>query len=64
MMNKALYEKYIEHDGGLGRKHKNIDINEKSEIVKILKPKNKTEGESLHDKLLVEFCMNLDRWGI
>lgn len=40
---KPTYENYIEYNEGLGLKRENVNLDRKSEIVKLLKPKNDTE---------------------
>lgn len=51
---RPTYKWYIEYNEGLGYKRENINLDEKSDIVRILKPKNDTENKSLYDKLLVD----------
>ena len=51
---KPTYENYIEYNEGLGMKRENVNLDRKSEIVKLLKPKNDTESKSLDDKLLAD----------
>lgn len=55
MINKRIgYDVYIDYMEGLENKRENIDIDRKSEIVKILKPKNKDESKCLDDMLLID----------
>jgi hypothetical protein len=51
---KPTYLSYIEYNEGLEWKHENINLDEKSEIVNILKPINDSKSKSLEDKLLVD----------
>lgn len=51
---KPAYENYVEYNEGLGWKRENINLDKKSNIVRILKPNNDTESKSLEDKLLVD----------
>jgi hypothetical protein len=51
---RPSYKWYIEYNEGLGYKRENININEKSDTVTILKPKNDAENKSLTDKLLID----------
>lgn len=51
---RPSYKWYIEYNEGLGYKHCNINLDRKSDIVRILKPKNDTESKSLTDKLLID----------
>jgi len=48
------YDAYIEYMEGLENKRENTDIDRKSEIVKILKPKHKAESKCLDDRLLID----------
>lgn len=52
--NRLSYRHYVEYNEGLKYKRENIDINEKSDIITILKPKNDQENKSLTDKLLID----------
>ena len=51
---KPTYWSYIEYNEGLEWKRENINLDGKSEIVKILKPINDSKSKSLEDKLLVD----------
>jgi hypothetical protein len=51
---KPTYKWYIEYNEGLEYKRENINLNGKSDIVRILKPKKYTESKSLTDKLLLD----------
>lgn len=51
---KPTYESYIEYDEGLELKRENVNLDRKSDIVKIFKPKNDAENKSLDDKLLAD----------
>lgn len=49
--NRMTYKNYIEFNESLGRNRENLNLDRKSEIVKILKPK---ESKSLTDNLLID----------
>lgn len=51
---RPSYKNYIEYNEGLEWKRENVNIDEKSDIVKILKPKNDPNNKSLTDKLLID----------
>jgi len=51
---KPSYQNYIEYNEGLGWKRENINLDRKSDIVRILKPNNDIERKSLDDKLLAD----------
>jgi hypothetical protein len=51
---RPSYMNYMEYNEGLEWKRENINIDEKSEIVRVLKPKNDPENKSLADKLLID----------
>ncbi len=51
---KPSYEHYIEYNEGLEWKRENINLDKKSDIVKILKPNNDEEIKSLDKKLLID----------
>lgn len=50
---RPSYKWYIERNEGSGYNRENISLDRKSDIIKILKPRNDTENKSLTDKLLV-----------
>lgn len=51
---KPTYETYVEYNEGLEWKRENVNLDGKSDIVNILKPKNDTENKCLDDKLLID----------
>lgn len=56
---RPTYKWYMEYNEGLGYKRENINLDEKSDIVRILKLKNDTENKSLTDKLLIDIKFSL-----
>ncbi len=52
--NGSAYKSYIEYNESLKLVRENISLNEKSDIVRILKPKNDNESKSLTEKLLID----------
>ena len=52
--NRPSYKNYIDYNKSLEYKRDNINLDEKSDIVRILKPKNDPESKSLTDKLLID----------
>lgn len=51
---KTTYKSYIEFNESLGEKRENVNLDEKSEIVKISKPKSKTKIKSLDKAWLID----------
>ncbi len=51
---KPSYKSYIEFNESLEYQRENIDINNKSDIITILKPNNDPKSKSLSDKLLID----------
>lgn len=51
---RPSYQDYIEYNEGLGWKRENVNLDKKSDIVRILKPNNDIESKSLEYKLLTD----------